>query len=550
MDFNYTVKDLLNTPCLKHNSKVVGGSKGLSKTVSWVHILEIRNIVKECVNGNEMVLTTGIGFITKEIAVNFMMELIDQGVSALCIETALYYHEIDKELIDIANKYDFPLIEITEVSRFVDITKELNTLLINKDSDFYQNADLYENQLSSIKSKGSIVDGLRYTAEYLGIEVAYLPAKGKHYGTTPELRNFIESKISALEKALIKDEIFYNGNIAIKQLKIYEQNWGYLVFKSKHRSISQFELLILNRLSHKICSDTLTELLKREEDVYKNNQWIKKWLNGELKEKEIKENLIECGFNRNYKKFAVCCITLSGPNFVINKKMTKQNINADQNDLFYEFLIHTNIAVKKIFNDKGISILDLKENDILYYIFLFPDETEKDIFNTISGITEQLRIYINKFIDCDNSAFIVGKLVDKHENLYKSFKTALETSGCFGNKGEKIIFYDKLYIDRLFCRLQNDPVLEEFIVDHLGILLQIENLELLHTLKVYFACNLSKQETSERLFIARQTLYFRLNKIIDILGEDFDAGNRRFALEFAIYAYDYLKSNQKSDSAI
>ncbi len=492
-----------------------------------------------------MVLTTGIGFITKEIALNFMIELINQGVSALCIETALCYHEIDKELIDIADRYNFPLIEIPEVSRFVDITKELNTLIINKDSNYYQNADLYENRLSSIKSKGSILDGLRYTAEYLGIEVAYLPARGKQYGMSPELRKFIESKLSTLEKAFVKDEIFHNGNIAVKQIKIYEQNWGYLIFKSSQKSISQFELLILNRLSYKISSDTFLELLNQEEEMHKKNQWVNKWLNGELKEIEIKEKLRELGFNRNYRQFIVYHMNfyVSNPNSDTNMKRNGEKIN--QHKSFHEFLLQINIIIKKVFNDKGVSILDFKDSDNFYYIIMVP-EMERKVFDLIDETIEQLRIYTDKFIDYSNLMFIFGKLVDKYEDLNRSYKSALEISECFEGQYGKIIIYDKLYMNRLFSRLTGDPILNEFIFDHLGNLTLPENLELLHTLKVYFECNLSKKETSEKLFIARQTLYFRLNKIIDILGEDFDAGERRFALEFAVHAYSYQKSKSEN----
>jgi purine catabolism regulator len=431
-----------------------------------------------------------------------------------------------------------------EVSRFVDITKELNTLIINQDSDFYQNADLYENRLSSIKSKskGSIIDGLRYTAEYLGIEVAYLPIKGRQYRTSPELRKFIESKLSMLEKAFAKDEIFYNGNIAIKQIKIYEQNWGYLVFKSRRKSISQFELLILNRLSYKICSETFLELLNQEEEIHKNNQWISKWLNGELKSAEIKEKLRGLGFNRNYRQFAVCYLNLcvQNPDSGTSAKSYHGNI---EHRSWQELLLQINIVVQKIFTDRGCSILDFKKNDDFYYIIMFP-EAENSIFDLLDEAIELLRIYTDKLTDQGNLTVIIGKVVNQYEELGRSYKSALETADGIESQGG-IIVYDKLYMNRLFRRLTGEPVLDEFISDHLGVLMLPEHHELLHTLKVYFECNLSKQETSEKLFIARQTLYFRLNKIIDVLGEDFDAGERRFALEFAIHAYNYQKANQK-----
>ena len=70
------VGNLIKTKYLDGICKVVAGKGGLNKQVSWVHILEIKDVLKECVDGNEMVLTTGICFTDKETAVNFFKELI------------------------------------------------------------------------------------------------------------------------------------------------------------------------------------------------------------------------------------------------------------------------------------------------------------------------------------------------------------------------------------------------------------------------------------------------------------------------------------------
>ena len=47
-------------------------------------------------------------------------------------------------------------------------------------------------------------------------------------------------------------------------------------------------------------------------------------------------------------------------------------------------------------------------------------------------------------------------------------------------------------------------------------------------------------QTAKNLFIERRTLYLRLKKIEKILGDDFDQGKKRVALELAVYGMDYL----------
>ena len=63
--------------------------------------------------------------------------------------------------------------------------------------------------------------------------------------------------------------------------------------------------------------------------------------------------------------------------------------------------------------------------------------------------------------------------------------------------------------------------------------------EMMKTLKVFLACNGSKQETAAKLYIVRQTLYNRLEKLEEMLGSDFMLPEKRLAIEFAIAAYEY-----------
>jgi len=536
MDFGICVQDLLNTKYLRSITKVVAGERGLLKKVSWVHILEIRDIVRECVNGGEMVLTTGIGFTTKEVAVNFLKELIDQKVSALCIEMPLYYHEMDREMIDLANQYDFPLIEITQISRFLDITKDLNTMLINNNAKLYHDADHYDNKLSDIR--GTIADGIRYTAEYLDLEVAYLPIKGKQYGASPGLKSFIQSKLSALENILKDDETYCRGNIAIKHLKIFEKSWGYLVFNSTKRELSQFDILILNRLSNKIKNDLLEELTKKEEMLYRSNGWLKEWLEGSLSEAEIHEKLREFGLRANMKGLLVCCTTLCCADISDHRSDEGGDEgSADGRKSFDDFLFHTTIIVRRAFEDEGFSILGYMESNIISYIIM-NSGAEEDIYERLGKAVGHLREWKNQFMDYKDSVFSIGKKVGRAIDVGKSYETAVETlKGIDGQCGRTVI-YDRLYTNRLMEKLQPN-VLGEFISDHLGALLNHESLELLQTLRVYFECHCSKQKTAEKLFIVRQTLYFRLQKIEDILGKDYDEGEKRFALEFALHAYFY-----------
>jgi purine catabolism regulator len=523
MSFGIPVKELLKTKHFRRNCQVIAGKKGLSNPVSWIHVLEIRDAVKESVNGKELILTTGIGFETKETALHFMRELIGQGVAGLCIETALYYPEVDQELIELAEEHDFPLIIITEISRFVDISRELNTMIINHDTELFQAADQYDHHLRMLESIGSIEEAVRYTAEYLDLQAAFLPHKGKNYFTTPGVKKMTETAMLKMSNHLENDEIFSRGTIAVKVLHIRDRDWGHLVFYSPSRDISQFEMLIIKRLASKLQHDLLLQLIKQEREIHEQNEWLRQWLHGNLVEGEVKKRMKEQHYFQQFNGYLVCAVQVP-----LKEK------------LLDDFLLHTALIVRNIFEEQGFSVLGHMEDNIITYIIMIPDDSE-DLWSGLNQALEALRHTQNDFIDYRHAVFSAGKKVATVQDLGLSYETALFGLDMPGSLQTGVVFYDKLYISRMMKHLESMNVLDGFVKDHLGPLLEPANRELLHTLRIYYECNCSKQRAAEKLFIVRQTLYFRLQKIKEILGADFDEGEKRFAAEFAIHGHVYTR---------
>ena len=512
------VGNLIKTKYLDGICKVVAGKGGLNKQVSWVHILEIKDVLKECVDGNEMVLTTGICFTDKETAVNFFKELIDQNISALCIETALYYHKIDKELKQLADEHNIPLIEITAISRFKDIAKGLNKMLLRGEVSPYIDADIYDRKMNELESKGTLEDGIRYTAEYLNLEIAYLPSIGRHYTTSETIQKESQLLVNQVAKKSLSDELYCRGKIAIKYINIGYKNYGAILFKRSESDITEFDQIILGRLANRIRKDLLDEIKMTEEALYKQNGWVSDWLEGSLSEEEITTNLISNNFYETYKEYCVCTIK-------INRKI-----------LFSDFITDMTIFIRRIFEQKNLEVIGFLNDNKAHYIVMNKDSS--------AGLIEKMRLVIediksiNKtLINYKEIAFSLGKVVNESTMLCRSFDSSFEFLENEKLKKHDLIVFDELYVDKILFHIIDTPYMKAFINEYLGELLKPQNEELLQTLIVYYECNCSKQKTAERLFIVRQTLYFRLQKLEDILGKNFVEGEYKAALELACKAY-------------
>nr|WP_198044801.1 helix-turn-helix domain-containing protein [Lysinibacillus timonensis] len=107
-----------------------------------------------------------------------------------------------------------------------------------------------------------------------------------------------------------------------------------------------------------------------------------------------------------------------------------------------------------------------------------------------------------------------------------------------------VIFFDDLGAFQILLNLHEKDQLEGYVFRHLGPLLDEDrkkNSDLLKTLKIYLERNGSKQSVADELHIVRQSLYYRLNKIKELLGEDYMCTQNRLALQLAIQAYELLK---------
>ena len=145
-------------------------------------------------------------------------------------------------------------------------------------------------------------------------------------------------------------------------------------------------------------------------------------------------------------------------------------------------------------------------------------------------------------------AFIgVGTVADSISELPRSFKeaqTALQVGSIF-EADKSIIYYNHLGLGRLIyqipetlCRLFLNEVFREGSFEAL-------DGEYMLTIQKFFENNLNVSETSRQMFVHRNTLVYRLDKIQKITGLDLTRFDDAIILKFAILVKRYLDKGEK-----
>ena len=133
----------------------------------------------------------------------------------------------------------------------------------------------------------------------------------------------------------------------------------------------------------------------------------------------------------------------------------------------------------------------------------------------------------------------IGTLANDLSEWRTSFRQAgqaLELARRFGER--KWLYFPNLSVYRLLIQIEHSPELIAFQEEILGNLLANEGgRELIRTLESYFQHNGNLSQTAETLYIHRNTLIYRMDRIATITGLNLDDPETRLAIQLALHIY-------------
>jgi purine catabolism regulator len=119
---------------------------------------------------------------------------------------------------------------------------------------------------------------------------------------------------------------------------------------------------------------------------------------------------------------------------------------------------------------------------------------------------------------------------------------ALEMARRLG--GDKPHYFPDLSIYRLLMQIEHNPELTNFQEETIGPLLNHEGgADLIHTLEAYFENKGNLSQTAESLYIHRNTLLYRMERIQEILKLDLDRSTARLAVQLALHIHRMTGAN-------
>jgi carbohydrate diacid regulator len=189
-------------------------------------------------------------------------------------------------------------------------------------------------------------------------------------------------------------------------------------------------------------------------------------------------------------------------------------------------------------------VTTVDEKNIVLVQELAADEEQAYVMDTASKIC---KTFDNAGIRDSKVAY--GLIVSELQQLpvsYRQAKLSLEIGSLF-YRGKRIHSYDKLGIGHLLYQVPPE-VCRKYVND--VFLLQKPDefdRELVMTANAFFDNNLSIAETARQLFVHRNTLIYRLDKLAKNSGLDIRSFEDALTFKIGLMVYDYLTSVEQSD---
>lgn len=567
-----TVKDLFEIKAID-GLKIVAGEKGINNEITIVNIIENPDAF-DWLSPNELLLSTGYIFKDNEELQNrIIQELSEINCAGLVVKMKRYFDKLPQNMIDKANELGLPLLELPfeyTLSRVISIINEkasgrydlLNRKTLDIHNLFFRItlegggierilsmlSETINNPIIFVNKDWKLVDFTEHIDNK--VPLSYCLNLIKNRPAFP--KDFIDSipkNISEMKKSIKR--IYYlesmEINCRILPVAAASSIYGYIVVWQSVSELTEFDYIILEQASTNIALERIKAKEIEEVKLKIRQDFFDDLLTGKITSSETIQTLSEMhGLNSNYMYYCIV-INIESEEFEQYEDMVARRVKLENKarkcvDLVYDY---ANKA------DGGVTCFH-RNNRI---IILIGQNTNRPTISVYEAKQYANKVYTILEKQISNSTFLIGigRQYEKIHSLHKSFSEANESIRLmqkFDDQGGISHFEDHSVYHFLDSNIK-DMELEEFFVKRLGKIYEHDKLHgtsYIITLENYFLNNLNISETAKAMFLHRNTLIYRIDKIKEILNSDLKNSEELLQIQLALKIFRLLNKKLRKES--
>ena len=547
----YTVRKLLESEQFP-KMKLLCGEKGLDLEVKGIRIIEIEDM-ERYLTGGEILITSFQVYLScndREVEQHFE-DLVKSDISGFIVKKRKEYDPTGRRLSLLekhCKKYEIPLVEISEDLHYWGIIRYVIMQVFDKATARLKYFKItHDNFNAFILNNNGSCNTASDIIKFLSVMIENPVVL--YYGNL----NCMVSTNSDNSKLILSDEIQpYKPNIItkfqyMKQMKgscvqyvvkfaILNEMEIYITITEENRELTELDYMAIENAIINLQYGFLSEFAQDEVKKKYQRDIIHNILNGLLSSKEMTEAAAQLGMKESdtYRVVDFHTITKN-----VQRKYTKEQlhevgvIEGELMHLLPDALIYRNM-------DQIVMIQQVDSN-----------QTELEYQKEMEEIEEVIQrsiLYRKKDTDFQIG---IGKSVEGYQRLKESYYEASQAIKYIeiirlvtGDKNKSVVHYSNLGFFQIFGKVDDMTELERCIPETLKKLYLYDDEhkgELITTLQMYLRNNQSIKKTAGAMFVHYRTISYRLEKIKQISGINFDNANEVLAVSNGLIIYKMLK---------
>lgn len=527
----YTIKNFIDSNKFP-GMKLISDNSGINREIRGVRIIAVPNMAK-FLGGGELLLTSLMVYekLDERMMLGHLEELNKKQVSGFIvkrIQNTAHQNKLFETLLRFCNEHNIPVLEIPQNLNHWLVIKYLLLQVFNIEIAKAVYSKITRDEFNRLFPEG--------TSEYRSLEELFDKA-GRIGGNPIALydENFHYMYSSTSEKSdliIADDNEKYVPNIIsryeyirqkrknveyIRKINILNQYTFYLVVSEVNEPLKELDFITLDSLMPLLLY-VLTQIITEKNMEKKYHRDLEyRLLNGSLSEAEEDDvaNLLKLDVTEDYR--VVTCY-LKTENY-------KDNFNVFQRKKM-------EVIEKAILDFIPREYIYCNTNQVIYIHKENGKEGKLDLRKKLEEFQIMLQDQLKEEKTKYEFLIGIGKSVKGYHDLKDSFedsKTAIEYIDVIrkitGDIQKSVVDCSKLGFFNIFINIKDKKQLRTYIPDTVHEIHQYDvqkNGELIDTLECYLNHKQSIRKTSELMGVHARTVSYRLQKIVELTGMDFD----------------------------
>lgn len=524
-----TVEQILKLGALSQ-ARVLSGSRGLDRAVSSVTVGEVPDIA-EWLSGGEIVLSTMFALTNDtDRQRDFCRRIMAAGASALFVKPKRFVGSFPLDILEIADKRNFPIVEVPQEIRWTRIMQEAMEVLINRQASLLEKSqEIHRDLLEVVINGGGWDEVASSAARLIDTPVLVLDVSLEPLGVSSDLPWPGGEIHRLLDRPAVRAQFEGLARFPNKLLHLVEEGvpplfavpivvshacLGYVCTITERNELEEIERVALEHAATVAAVEMAREQVRFETEVRLKGDFVDDLIGGRFSSEDSllrRASFLGCDLSRG-----ATVVVADVDEFERTMAARKLNENEVQR-LKARFF---NRCTRLVAETEVSSLVSLKSDRVI--IFLSGPSAQDP--RALERLTTRLQALGREVADLSVSVG-VSRFTSELSGLRKAFEealAALKVGRKLQGRGSVMHFEGVGSYKLLLSIWEHDPeelrTLYQETIDAVDRYDKQSDSQLVHTLVTYLGNDENLSKTAQDLYAHRHTVRYRLQKIADITG--------------------------------